>query len=196
MCTNRLEKYFSAINLLSLSEIQAVCDGFEFSKLDKGCFFVEQNKVSEKIGFILRGCVKALSANTNGTENITCFKFEGSFITSFESFAYKKVSKKGIQAIEDCEILTMTYDSFHNLLEKIPGLVIVAKKLMEQEYIEKENYLIAYNNKTAREKYTHLLSATPEIVQRVKVQDIASYLGVTQRTLTRIRNAITKSKIF
>lgn len=193
---NKLSKYFSELNILTMSEIEAVCNGFEFVKLKKDGFFVEENIICNKIGFIINGGVKAFSTDSIGNENITCFKFEKSFITSYESFAFRKVSKKTIQAIEDCEILTIVYGRFKALLEKIPSLQLISKLLMEQEFMEKENYMVSFNNKSAKEKYTYLLSHMPEIIKRAKTKDISSYLGITQRTLTRTKNAIMQSPTF
>lgn len=184
---NKLKLYFSKFNTLLLSEIDAISDSFELLKIKKNDLFVEENKVCDKIGFILSGGVKTFSTDVQGNENITCFKFEESFITSYESFVFKKASKKSIQAIEDCEILTITYERLNSLYTKIYAFQAISKILIEKEFIEKENYMISFNNKSAKEKYTHLLSHTPEIIRRVKVKDISSYLGVTQRTLTRTK---------
>jgi CRP-like cAMP-binding protein len=189
-----LEEYLSELNLLNKDEINDVLYFFEYSKLKKGDFFIRENKICDKISFIIKGGAKGFSSDSDGNENITCFKFENQFITSYESFVLKQTSKKSIQALEDCEVLTISYEDLNLLFAKISAFQIISKKLIEQEFIDKENYLFVFNNKSAKEKYSHLLMHAPSIAKRVSAKDISSYLGITQRTLTRAKKEIMHPK--
>lgn len=185
-----LQKYLRGLNILSEDEINCSLSFFSEWILKKGDFFITENKVCDKVAFIVKGGTKAFSTNDKAEENITCFKFENEFITSFESFMLRQPSKKSIKAIEDCDLLVIRFAVMNELLETIASWKLISKMLIEQELIDKEHYLINHNNKFVKEKYLHILSQSPEIVKRVKVSDLASYLGVTQRSLTRIRKEI------
>lgn len=186
----KLKIYLAQLNFLNEKEIDYSVSLFENITLKKNDFFVSDKNICNQIGFILKGCVRAFSTDENGEENTTCFKFESQFITSYDSFISKKISKNSIQAIEDCDLLIINRTKFLHLVEQIPSWASVQNLLTQQEFIEKENYLIHLKNKPAKEKYLYILNENSEIVKRVSVNHIASYLGVTQRTLTRVKKEI------
>lgn len=189
----KLKIYLSQLNFLNEQEIDYSVSLFENSVMKKNDFFVSEAKSCNHIGFILKGGVRAFSTDKNGEENTTCFKFENQFITSYDSFISKKISEKSIQAIEDCNLLVINRTEFLHLVEKFSTWKTVLNILTQQEFFEKEKYLIHLKNKPAKEKYMHLLKEYPEIVKRANISHIASYLGVTQRTLTRVKKEILRS---
>ncbi|WP_207491626.1 cyclic nucleotide-binding domain-containing protein [Myroides marinus] len=79
------------------------------------------------------------------------------------------------------------------LLDKVPAWNDVLKSVIEKEYNQKEHYLLNYNNKSALEKYSYMLLNEPMLIKRVTTQDLASYLGITQRSLTRVKGQIYKN---
>ncbi|ADR22016.1 cAMP-binding protein [Marivirga tractuosa] len=182
-----LHKYLSKFNVLSQEELDYSISLFELDRLKKGDFFVAEQSICNQIGFVIKGAVRNFAIQPDGEENTTCFKFEDQFITSYESFSQKKPSKISIQAIEDCELQVINYKQFHQLLKKNPAWQSILAWVMEQEYLEKEQHLRTLNNKSAKEKYLHTLTHSPEIIKRVQIGYIASYLGVTHRTLSRVR---------
>ncbi|WP_317616687.1 Crp/Fnr family transcriptional regulator [Elizabethkingia anophelis] len=141
------------------------------------------------------GAVKAYAIDKEGKENVTCFKFENEFITSFSEFVTQEKSRRSIRAIEDCVIYRINYPDYQYLLGQVIAWNRVIKSVMEQEYSQKESYVLNYNNKTVEDKYRHVLSNEPRLVQRVTTQDLASYLGVTQRSLTRAKGQIHRSNV-
>ncbi len=179
--------FLARLNILDKHEIDYSISIFEKTKLKKGNYFVTEGSICNQIGFILKGGVRNFSIQLDGEENTTCFKFENQFITSYESFSQKKESKINIQAIEDCDLLVISYHQFHELLEKLPSWRSILTWAMEQEYIEKEHQLRNLNNKSAKEKYLYTIHHSPEIIKRAQIGYLASYLGITHRTLSRIR---------
>ncbi|WMN12012.1 Crp/Fnr family transcriptional regulator [Marivirga salinae] len=179
--------FLTRLNILGKHEIDYSISLFENTRLKKGDYFVTEGSICNQIGYILKGGVRNFSIQLDGEENTTCFKFENQFITSYESFSQKKASKINIQAIEDCDLLVISYNQFHELLEKFPSWRSILTWVMEQEYIEKEKHLRNLNNKSAKEKYLHVHYNSPEIIKRAQIGYLASYLGVTHRTLSRVR---------
>jgi CRP-like cAMP-binding protein len=182
-----LNTYLSNLYILNQEEIDYSITLFKQQKLKKGDYFVAEQSICNQIGFIMSGAVRNFSIQSDGEENTTCFKFEYQFITSYESFTLKQPSKINIQAIEDCDLLVISYTHFHQLLDSIPSWSYILTKIMEKEFIEKEQHIRTLNNKSAKEKYLHTLTYSPEIINRVQIGYIASYLGVTHRTLSRVR---------
>lgn len=188
--TNVFEKYLSSTGGLSPDEINFSAQFFHPVNLKKGDFFIREDEICRYIGFIAGGAVKAYATDKEGKENITCFKFENEFVTSFSEFMAQEKSAKSFRAVEDSIIYRINYTDYEQLLDKVSALNGVIKSVIEQEYIQKERYLLNYNNKSAVDKYRHVLSGEPMFVQRISTQDLASYLGITQRSLTRAKGQI------
>ncbi|WP_288376245.1 Crp/Fnr family transcriptional regulator [Chryseobacterium culicis] len=193
--TDVFENYLSSKGRLSPGEISLSLKFFERISLKKGDFFIRENEICRSIGFIAHGAVKAYAIDKEGKENITCFKFENEFATLFPEFLAQEKSKRSIQAVEDTIIYTISYQNYQLLLDQIPVLNEVIKLVMQQEYQQKESYMLNYNNKSAVDKYLHVMSAEPMLIRRIATQDLASYLGVTRRSLTRAKGQIHKPDI-
>ena len=188
--TDAFENYLSLTGGLSAEEINLSAQFFKPVRLKKGDFFIHENQPCRYIGFIASGAVKAYAIDQEGKENITCFKFENEFVTSFQEFVAQEKSRRSIRAIEDSEIYRINYPDYQHLLSQVTAWNGVIKSVMEQEYNQKERYLLNYNNRSAVDKYGYVLSGEPMLVQRVTTQDLASYLGITQRSLTRAKGQI------
>jgi len=189
------ENYLSSTGELSAKEINFSVQFFKPIRLKKGDFFIRENESCRHIGFIASGAVKAYALDNEGKENITCFKFESDFATSFPEFVAQKNSKRSFRAIEDTVIYEISYSDYRYLLGQVTAWNGVIKSVMEREYSQKERYLLNYNNKSAVDKYLNTLSSEPILVQRTATQDLASYLGITQRSLTRVKRRIHRSNI-
>ncbi|MEN4762495.1 Crp/Fnr family transcriptional regulator [Chryseobacterium sp. C39-AII1] len=180
---------------LPAEEIDFSMQFFQQISLKKGDFFIQEDKHCFHVGFIASGAVKAYALDKDGKENITCFKFENEFASSFPEFVKQEKSKRSIKAIEDCVIYSINHSDYQLLLSKMPAWNVIIKSIMEWEYTQKELYLLNYNNKSTLDKYLHILSHEPMLIQRITTQDLASYLGVAQRSLTRIKSQIHKPKV-
>ena len=193
--TDVFENYLFSIGGLSAAEIHFSAQFFKPIHLKKGDFFIHEDESCRHIGFIASGAVKAYAKDKEGKENITCFKFENEFVTSFSEFVMQTKSRRSIRAIEDSIIYRISYPDYRYLLDQVTAWNGVIKLVVEQEYYQKERYLLNYNNKTAVDKYRYVLSNEPMLVQRIAMQDLASYLGVTQRSLTRVKGQIHRPNV-
>lgn len=193
--TDVFENYLSSTGELSAEESNFSAQFFKPVHIKKNDFFIRENEICRYIGFISSGAVKAYATDKDGKENITCFKFENEFVTSFSEFVAQEKSRRSIRAIEDCTIYRISYPDYQHLLHQVTAWNSVIKSVMEHEYNQKERYLLNYNNKSAVDKYRHVLSHEPILVQRITTQDLASYLSITQRSLTRAKGQIHKSNI-
>ena len=193
--TDIFENYLSSTGGLSAEEINFSVQFFKPIHLKKGDFFIREDESCRHIGFIASGAVKAYAIDKEGKENITCFKFENEFVTSFPEFVAQEKSRRSIRTIEDSIIYRINYPHYQLLLGQVTAWNGVIKSVMEQEYNQKERYLLNYNNRAAVDKYRHVLSSEPMLVQRIATQDLASYLGITQRSLTRAKGQIHRPNV-
>ncbi|MEI2272491.1 Crp/Fnr family transcriptional regulator [Sphingobacterium sp. ML3W] len=192
--TDIFKNYLSLTGALSAAEINFSSNFFKPISLKKGDFFIREGDTCRYIGFIVHGAVKAYAIDNEGKENITCFKFENEFATSFPEFVAQEKSRRSIRAIEDSIIYGISYPDYLHLLGQVTTWNGIIKSVMEWEYNQKELYLLNYNNKSAVDKYRHVLMNEPMLVRRIATQDLASYLGVTQRSLTRAKGQLYRPK--
>lgn len=192
--TDELIIYLSSTGALSVEEIYFSVQFFKPIRLKKGDFFIREDETCRYIGFVASGAVKAYAVDKDGNENITCFKFENEFTSSFSEFVTQEKSRRSIRAVEPSVIYRISYPDYQYLLGQVTSWNGLIKSVLEQEYSQKERYLLNYNNKSAVDKYLQVLSGEPNLLQRIATQDLASYLGITQRSLTRAKAQTQRSK--
>ena len=187
---NNFKNFIKQIATISDKEFDETVIFFQEQTLQKGDFFVKQGKVCRHIAFILKGALRTFYINDKGEETTSCFCTPDGFTTSYKSFILQQPSTLSIQALEDTELLVIDYDHLHKLYSTSNAWQTIARTITEREYMAMEQYASVLNNETAKEKYLRLLKEQPNVLQKANVEDIASYLGVTRRTLSRIRQEI------
>ena len=187
---NNFKTFISQISPISDIEFEQTLIFFTEQTLSKGDFFVEQHKVCRKIAFINSGVLRTFYINDKGEEVTSCFCTENNFTTSYKSFILQQPSTLSIQAMETVELLVIDFENLQKLYSTSMAWQNIGRLFAEKEYIVMEQYAAVLNNDTAKEKYLRLLNEQPQIIKKAAVKDIASYLGVTTRTLSRIRSEI------
>lgn len=144
--------------------------------------------------FIEKGILRSYTTDAKGNEHIIQFAFEGWWITDLSSFLIGENSTYTIEAIEDSELLLLTAAAREELMNALPVFERYQRLLLENAYIALQARVNSALTATAEEKYTKLTIAYPNIVARVPQHMIASYLGLTPETLSRVRKQITLRK--
>jgi CRP-like cAMP-binding protein len=172
---------------LSEDAVNALQDCFEKTTLAKNEFLLQEGKICKQLYFLEKGALRGFY-NLDGKEITHWFGFENDFVTSFHSFITQEPAVENIQLLEGCilwgilkERLTALFNEHH----EIERLMRIA---YEKYYIRLEERFVNAQFKTASERYENLLQQTPHIVERVPLGSIASYLGISQETLSRIRS--------
>lgn len=186
------KKFLSQFVPISDLEFDNTMLYFKELNLKKGDFFVQQDKICQQIAFIKKGTLKTFYINDKSEEITSCFCTENYLTTSYKSFILQAPSHLTVQAIEETELLVIDYDDLQKLYATSIVWQTIGRAIAEREYMVMEQYASVLNNETAKEKYLRLLKEQPNILQKASIHDIASYLGITRRTLSRIRQEITK----
>ena len=116
-----------------------------------------------------------------------CILFPDQLITAYSSYLTGQPTKENIQALTPVEMLLISKTDITSLSEKYPRWNLVLKTLAEQQYLELEKRIFQLQSNDALKRYSDLIAEQPELVQKVPLQYLASYLGITQRHLSRIR---------
>jgi CRP-like cAMP-binding protein len=182
---------YAQFNPVELAESQAY---FSARTLQKSESLATIGKVCKEVAFIAEGALKVWYLNRDGDTTVSCFCTAHCLTTAYRSFIRQIPSELGITAIVSTHIYVLQYDDFQHLMATRPIWQELGRKILEQEYLEMEQYANLLNNENAKEKYLRILQNSPEIAQLASVADMASYLGVTRRTLSRIRKEVAQHR--
>ena len=148
---------------------------------------LEEGNVSRTMYIIEKGCLRTW-INNNGKDITTQFFFEGDGVSSIESFMTNKPSLYTIESIEPCIIQTITQKDFQDTFNNSPELRANVTDHLFMRLLKSQQLFFSYLKNSPQERYQELVKQNPHIVQRVPQHYIASYLGITSVSLSRIRN--------
>jgi CRP-like cAMP-binding protein len=156
-------------------------------ELRKGAFLCLEGKMCSHIYFLETGALRGFY-NLDGKEITHWFAFENNFVTSFLSFITRKPGMENIQLMEDCILWAISYDDLQELYRKHADMERLGRIMHERYYVMLEERFVSNHFKEARQRYENMEAQSPQILQRVPLGYVASYLGMTQETLSRIRS--------
>jgi len=163
-------------------------------KLRKRQYLLQEGDVCRYTAFVTKGILRSYTIDNKGTEHILQFAFEGWWMGDLYSFLTDEPSMYNMEAIENCELLLISKPSWELLLEKIPAFERYFRILIQNNLIATQQRLMGTLSETAEEKYLKLINNYPGCLQRVPQHMIASYLGITRETLSRIRGQMASRK--
>ena len=171
---------------LNDEEEKALFNAFTVEHFSKDHQLLEEERTSTKLYFVLSGTVRTFYHH-GGKEVTTWIYPEGYFVTAWTSYLQNKPSFEAIEVVEDARIAAISKTKLEQLFDDFPRIERFGRRLMEDQLAYVDEYSKGYNFKSAKEKYEELLSFFPDITQRINLGHIASFLGISQETLSRIR---------
>ncbi|WP_312076741.1 Crp/Fnr family transcriptional regulator [Chryseobacterium sp.] len=168
---------------------------FISKKLRKKQYLLQEGEICKYISFVSKGLLKSYFVDEKANEHINMFAFEGWWISDFNSFIHQEKAVLNIEAIEETELLMITYEDYENMMLKIPVMDRYFRILYQNSLVTKDYRLIVSNSFTAEEKYIQFAKKNPEVIQRIPHSLIASYLGLAPETVSRIRRKISLQKL-
>lgn len=163
-------------------------------KLRKKQYLLQEGDVCKYTAFVNKGITRTYTIDDKGIEHILQFALEGWWMGDLYSFLTDEPSLYNMEALEDCELLLITRSSWDILLEKVPAFERYFRILLQNNLIATQRRLMGTMSETAEVKYIKLIHKFPDAVQRVPQHMIASYLGITRETLSRVRSQIASRK--
>ncbi len=186
---NKLIYYIKKWVNITEEEENTVLSAFEPTLIKKKKDLLVPGEVCKYIYFITNGCMRSYFVDAKGVEHIYQIRLDNNWITDLESFFSQRPSKYYIEALEDTRLLRLSFDGLENLYNEVPGLERYFRILFQKAYINALERLNATMWESAVERYNDLLNEHKDIFQRVPLVYIASYLGITPESLSRIRKS-------
>ncbi|MFZ4861435.1 Crp/Fnr family transcriptional regulator [Sphingobacterium sp. Mn56C] len=181
-----LESIINKIYNIPLSSRSLLAEHIEEMSLTKGKILLKANKVEHAIYLIKSGIVRAYSDHEDG-EITFWFGEEGEAILSMKSYVQNARSYENIELLEDCVLYKISIHTLTQFYEKDIHIANWGRKLAENELLKVEERLISRELLSAKQRYDKLLEQQPSLLKRVPLKHIASYLGITPVSLSRIR---------
>ena len=169
-----------------------IIGNFEYKKVARKELLLEAGKTANKIFFLHEGFVRFFHTKKDGTEVTSDFYFAPGFITSFTSLIEQKPSIVNIQAMVKMDVLFINYKDLMALYDKEHKVERLGRLLAEQVFITSEKHLLSFLNDSPQDRYLWLMKEYPEYVKNIPLHYLASYLGITAESLSRIRNRSVK----
>jgi len=158
-------------------------------ELKRGDVLLEFDDICNYMYFIDQGFLRGYYY-LDGKEITSWFSQENEFATCFYAFISRKPSVETIQALENSLITRISYNTLQSVYDQFPETERIGRILTEAYYLKLEERFLNIQFKSAKERYQNLLEAKPDYLQRASLGQIASYLGVSQETLSRMRASI------
>jgi CRP-like cAMP-binding protein len=184
----RLYQYISSKIEITDQEYEIIESAFTPKKLRRKQYLLQEGDVCRYIAFVTKGILRLYRIDDKGNEYILQFAPEDWWISDRESLNSGKPSGYNIDALENTEMLLITLDSFKMIGEKVPAFRKLDEMLHSKTIIAAQKRIHAAISYTAEEKYKEFIKSYPDLYQRVPQHMIASYLGISPETLSRVRN--------
>jgi CRP-like cAMP-binding protein len=172
---------------LTEEEVKLVAEVTVEKKLRKRQYLLQEGDISNFNCFIAKGCLRMYRLGKDGTEHILRFGVEDWWMSDYESYNTNTPTKNNIDALEDSELLLIEKEDLDALCQKIPVLQKFIKRLEDKSFNVTQNRILSNISETAEEKYEHFIKSYPAFNSRIPLHMIASYLGVSRETLSRVR---------
>jgi|LakMenE01Jun11ns_1017448.scaffolds.fasta_scaffold9728939_2 CRP-like cAMP-binding protein len=184
-----IEDIIQSVHFLPKPILEDVLRYFQHLEYPKNYFLLKPGKPCKHIWFMTKGAVRYYYTNEQGKEINTWFSMDSQVIADTSSLVKNVPSQESIQLLEDSEMYSIEYTSLQTLIQKHHAFSLWYIKLVELHYIAQiEDRLTDLQFLDAKQRYQKLLSLYPDITNRISLGNIASYLNITQETLSRIRS--------
>ena len=183
-------EYILHFGNLNQQQIDLITKKATEQELHKDVYFSEAGKISRQVGFIVEGIIRVCYYNNKGEEITKYFIEENNLVVDIESFDNEIPSTAYVQAVTDCQLIYFSKKDWQELLNTIIGWDTIVHKIISKALIQKVERRSPLVSEDATERYLKFLEVYPNVVNRVPLSYIASYLGITQSSLSRIRKNI------
>lgn len=189
---NKLFYFFKNSNYFSADQIREMMLLFTEKEVAKGALLLKEGQVSNEYVFLEEGFMRTFVYDLDGKDVTTAFVPAGQIVLEVSSFFNRVPSKENIQALAPSKGWYITYEQLNHLFHAYPAFREFGRSILVQLLTKLKDRTLSMITETAEQRYEHLLKNNPDIFQHVPLKHIASYLGITDTSLSRIRKEYAK----
>lgn len=186
---DQLRAYLDGFLKLDGEAAKEIDSKFYKKQYPRSSFLAKEGETTKEVHFLIKGCCRFFHKKNNRAVT-HWFSFENTFTTSLRSFTTQTPCKEYIQAIEECTVLSLKYHDLMRMYDKHKQWERLGRLIMEDFSRRMLDRVTALQNLTAKQRYIMLLKSEPRIIQRMPLNLVSSYLGISGETLSRVRSEI------
>ncbi|MEZ4936358.1 MAG: Crp/Fnr family transcriptional regulator [Crocinitomicaceae bacterium] len=181
-----LEQYITSYFGVSQEDLSIIASLFIEQELKKGEYFTKIDDYCNKLSFIRTGYMRVY-AYKEEKEVTQWISSQGYFVTDLQSLVFDLPSRWNIEALTDCELYTISKENYRKISQKVAKWEHLEKLFLAKCFLTLEDRVFSFLSMTAEERYDHLYDQNKELFNIIPLQNLASMLGMTPETLSRIR---------
>jgi CRP-like cAMP-binding protein len=189
---DKLIQLFRNTNLVSLQKAEEFAGHFQHRKFNKNDFLLQEGKICNDYLFLENGFMRSYAYDTEGNDITTNFYTSNQVVFEVSSFFNCTPSKENIQALTDCRGWFLTYQELNRLFHEVNEFRDFGRHILVRGFSSLKIRMLSMITETAEERYASLLISNPEIFLYAPLKNIASFLGITDTSLSRIRKDFSK----
>ncbi len=194
MNTESMINYLLQFGPLNKQQIELIISGLCFKTYKTGEYFLRAGQTSREIGFITNGIFRVCYYDNDGKEITRYFINELNFIADINSYNTGIPTAEYVEAVTDCEVLILTKQAMENLSGTIISWDSIINKIIAKALVEKVAKVSQMMPQDAKERYEYFIEKFPNLANRIPLQYIASYVGVTKSLLSRLRREVERKR--
>jgi CRP-like cAMP-binding protein len=175
---------------ITQAELEIIIPKYECVALKKGEYLLQEGTIEKKYWFVESGYIRSYVVDTQGNDITFNLYHQGDVVIDYPSFFFFAPTRENIQAITDCVCWEISFTDFTELFNQISNYREQQRSLLVNSYFQLKQHSISLIADQAKDRYLYLLKTKPQIVQNVSLKHIATFLGITDTSLSRIRKEI------
>lgn len=187
---DEMVEYVLQFGNLNRPQIDVIEEKAQKLELKKEDYFSEAGKIAKQVGFIVEGILRICYYDNKGQEITKYFIDENNFVVDLHSFDDKVPSSEYVQAVTDCQLLVFSQQNWEEIANTIVGWENIVNKIVKKSLIQKIERRSPLVSEDATARYLAFMEKYPQLLNRIPLSYLASYLGITQSSLSRIRKNI------
>lgn len=186
---DQLATYILQFGTLNTQQLELIASRATLLNLQKSAYFSEAERIPRQVGFVVEGVMRGYYYNNNGEEITRCFISENSLVADYVNFEANTISTEYLQACTDCKLLVFSKQHWEELSHTIVGWDTIKNKMV-QSCMHQKSRKGPVISQDATTRYLDFMDTHPSLINRIPLAYVASYLGVTPQSLSRIRKNI------
>ena len=187
---DEMVEYVLQFGNLNRQQIDVIAEKAQKLELKKEDYFSEAGKIAKQVGFIVEGILRICYYDNKGQEITKYFIDENNFVVDLHSFDDKVPSSEYVQAVTDCQLLVFSQQNWEEIANTIVDWENIVNKIVKKSLIQKIERRSPLVSEDATARYRAFMEKYPQLLNRIPLSYLASYLGITQSSLSRIRKNI------
>ncbi|MDP4264432.1 MAG: Crp/Fnr family transcriptional regulator [Bacteroidota bacterium] len=192
MSHQKLIQFLQSTNLVSLKTAEEIANVFTAKEINRNGFLLKEGRVCNEYFFLEKGFIRSFAYDTDGNDVTTNFYSGNQVVFESSSFFNRTLSKENFQATVDCSGWYITYEQLNNLFHSLYEFRDFGRSILVKLLASLKTRTLSMITETAEQRYEALLKTNPEIFRYAALKHIASYLGITDTSLSRIRKEYSK----